>query len=204
MTMGSELYGVNKDKIALLKRIVVLFTKNNIRWWLCGGFAMEACLGPRSLVRQHKDLDFIVASTQINTVERLLRSAKCDITMKSEFLLRAQDADGTVIDITHYDFAHDGSAVAKMKAIIGRDITFPPVMFTPFPKKYFGATVFTIRPEKLYLDYKKSMLPKNHHKDDLHHLQTLLDPKILSILERSRLYLTQPEIRRLEEYNTAR
>ncbi|MFA6253280.1 MAG: hypothetical protein WCV69_03380 [Patescibacteria group bacterium] len=198
MQSNDKLYQLNKHKVELLKNLALLFNKNSVKWWLSDGFALEANLGEDSLVREHKDIDIIVSNLYLDKVEELLVDIGLDTKKETDNLLRAIDNKRNIIvDILHYNFLQDGSALVKMKKEIGRDIILPAVIFDSKPKNYFGVKVRTVRPELIYLDYKNSKLPKNYHQNDMELLEELLDKDMLNKIADSNIYLTDDEIKKL-------
>lgn len=189
----------NEKQLVLLKSLSLLFKNRGITWWLSGGYAIEANIGPSSSYRDHSDIDIIIPMSEKDNVVSALRDHNIEFVQELPFLIVIMLNGEKMADLLFYNFNEDGSAILDTEKEIGRNLVYGRAAFPLEPKKYFDMDIPTIRPELMYLQLKNHPNPRDKDKQDLDQLKKIIDPDLVDALDREKPYLTKQD---LEMQNT--
>lgn len=181
-------------QIALLKKLSNLFKDNNIKWWLTGGHAIEANIASDSAYRYHGDIDMIMPIKEIEKVKSILTKEGIEFINDQPFLIVIMENGEKMADVLFYEFTENGTAILNTKDDIGRDINYRPSVFDQTSREYFGAQVFTVRPELIALQLRNSRTHRPKDIQDLEQLDKLIDPEILADIDLGKPYVTPEEV----------
>lgn len=192
---NNEFFEKQKEIIEILKKISKLFNDNGIKWWMTGGFAVEANIGEHSLTRVHEDVDIIIPNSDIDRANEILSSSGFQIDQQEPFKTNILINGKHLVDILHYNFNENGDAVLETKDEIGRDVIYPAAVFDKNPKTYFDAEVFTVFPELIYLQQINSINPQKKHESDILQLKEIINQDRLMAIDEYKPYLSDKDMK---------
>lgn len=186
----------------MLHDLAEILESNGIRWWLSGGYAIEANISKDSNYREHGDVDIIIPLSEIDRVKQLLTAKHISFDQDLPFRIQIMHGDIKVGDLLFYAFHSDGSAELDTMLEIGRNIRYPAEVFNTESRVYFGTPVRTIRPELVYLQLKNSQQPREQDAQDLLQLEKVIDKDLVSHIDTSKPYVTNQDIEEMQRRKT--